>query len=592
MLHSEIKKYLDGLDQKEKILEHHLGEYEIAQEIKGILKKDKTYKPTKENLAELIAFDFMPDYPDNDSGWQTYYGPMSILQDDKGQMIEYPSIKKVDKETLEYWEKRAKECKNPVLSSRYADLVIDFSPKFLIDLVHIVIDSNIIICNKLLVDDLDCMTKIKRALDLAIQTKNQKKIQETKKAIIQLEENIAEDNSPGLWGFAFRWLILDYSKKVDITDEERNKLINDIEERLTRIEKNCHLTEHAVDLLTKYYASEEEEEKNLMRVLEVLENTLKKDERLNSDALLISHYYENIHDMYVEYANRFPEAGDASKRLSQEIGQLDLDWNKSLKQISIEKKIEDKDIEYFLKIIFGGNLDDKLEIVILRIILRFLIRKNVLKNELNHISKEYPLQYLFTENIISNDGISIAKLEPLKEEDDNRLRRHASDNINLDSIFLALAMDKFRKIFTREEVLRYFESSSLFGNENREYLKRAIFSYWDEDYLISSHLFIPMIERTVRKLVRDSGGTVLRRNNLNGYDYKSLGGLLKNYKIFENISQTLGSDILWYFRLVLTDKLSMNLRNDFAHGIDCKKFFSRNASDRLFHILILLSRSK
>ena len=349
MPHTEIKKYLDGLDQKEKVFEHHLGECEITQEIGSILKKDKTYQPTKEDIAEHIAFYFMPDYPDNDSGWHTYYGPMSILPDDKGEMIENPSIKEVDKEILEYWEKRSRECKNPVLSSRYADLVIDFSPKVLIDLVHIVIDSNIKICNELLTGPLDYKTKIKRALDLAIQTNDKKRIQETKKAIIQLEDNIAEDNRPGLWGFAFRWLILDYSKKVDITNKECNKLINDIEERLTRIEKNCHLTEHAVDLLAKYYASEEEEEKNLMRVLGVLENTLKKDERLNSDAILKWHAYENIRKVYAEYASQFDEAEKASKRLSQEIGKLDLDCNKSLKQIFIEKRIEEKYIESDLK---------------------------------------------------------------------------------------------------------------------------------------------------------------------------------------------------------------------------------------------------
>ena len=593
MPHTKIKSYLDGLDQKKKILEYHLGEYKIAQEIGGILKKNKTYQPTKEDIAERIAFDFMPDYSDNDSGWQTYYGPMSILPDDKGQMIENPSIKKVDKEILEYWKERARKSKNPVLSSRYADLVIDFSLKVLdkkanIDLFHIVIDSNIVICDKLLADDLDCKTKIKRALTLAIQINDKKRIQITKEAIIQLEENIAEDNSPGLWGFAFRWLILDNSKKVDITNKECNKLINDIEERLKRIEKNPWPAEHAVDLLAKYYASKNDE-KNLMRVLGVLENTLKEDERLNSEELLIMHAYENIHSIYREYASRFPEAEKASKRLSQEIGQLDLDWNKSLKQISIDKEIKEKDIEDFLKIIFGDNMDDKLEIVIPRIIRRFLLKKDILENELNHMSKEYPLQFLTKENIISDSSFFIAKLGSLKEDYDNRLKRYASDNISFNSIFLSLAMDKFKKIFTREDFLMYFESSSFFRNENREYLNRAIFSYWDEDYLISSHLFIPLIESAVRKLVQDSGGTVLRRNDLNGYDYVSLNVLLENDQIFKNIFKTLGSDVLWYFRLILTDKLSMNLRNNFAHGINKKIFFRRDVADRLFHILILLS---
>jgi len=33
----------------------------------------------------------------------------------------------------------------------------------------------------------------------------------------------------------------------------------------------------------------------------------------------------------------------------------------------------------------------------------------------------------------------------------------------------------------------------------------------------------------------------------------------------------------------------MNLRDDFAHGFGKKKFFTRDVSDRLFHVMICLS---
>jgi hypothetical protein len=45
----------------------------------------------------------------------------------------------------------------------------------------------------------------------------------------------------------------------------------------------------------------------------------------------------------------------------------------------------------------------------------------------------------------------------------------------------------------------------------------------------------------------------------------------------------------FYFRLVLTEKLGMNLRNNFAHGLEKKTFFSKEASDRLFYILLCLA---
>jgi len=131
MLHTEIKRYIKNLEQEPKALESFNGEHNIAQKIKDILKKDKKYQPTKEDIAEQIAFDFMAEYPNDNSGWETYYGPMFVLPNDKGQMVEYPSIRRVNQEILKYWTIRARESKNPILSSRYADLVVNFSSKIL-----------------------------------------------------------------------------------------------------------------------------------------------------------------------------------------------------------------------------------------------------------------------------------------------------------------------------------------------------------------------------------------------------------------------------------------------------------------------------
>ena len=188
MLNREVKKYLESLEQKQTVPMSFHGEHDIAQKIKDILKKDEKYEPTKEDIAEQMAFDFMADYPNDNSGWEIYHGPMFVMPNKDGQMVEYPSIKRINQEMLEYWAKRAKESKSPILSSRYADLVVDFSPKTLsksadVDLFQIVIDSNIAICEKSLVDPLDCKTKIKRALDLAIQKYDQGRITKTKNTL-------------------------------------------------------------------------------------------------------------------------------------------------------------------------------------------------------------------------------------------------------------------------------------------------------------------------------------------------------------------------------------------------------------------------
>jgi hypothetical protein len=150
-------------------------------------------------------------------------------------------------------------------------------------------------------------------------------------------------------------------------------------------------------------------------------------------------------------------------------------------------------------------------------------------------------------------------------------------------------MEELRKRLSEDKVIAYFKSSLLFKNENSEYISKSLNAYWREDYLISSHLFIPLIESAIRMLIKISGGITIKANELGGYDSLLLHQLLKNEQIFNGVYGVLGKNMLFYFKMVLTEKLGMNLRNDFAHGLNKSKFLSSAVSDRLFHILICLS---
>lgn len=123
-MREELKVYLDGLEIK--IIP--LDEFSIGEEIRKILNANQKKITEKDELAEYIGFQFMPDYPKENGGWDTYYGPIFVLPNKQGQLSEFPSIKQVDKEMLEYWRKRAGKSRHPILINRYADLVFDFEP--------------------------------------------------------------------------------------------------------------------------------------------------------------------------------------------------------------------------------------------------------------------------------------------------------------------------------------------------------------------------------------------------------------------------------------------------------------------------------
>jgi len=596
MLNVKIQEYLAGLDQDVSPLQSFHGESQIAGRISDIIKAEgPAYTPADEDVAERIAFDFSAMYSDSDSGWGTYYGPASFLSKGSIQVSEYPSIKEVTETTLAYWTMRALAAKNPLLSSRYADLVIDFSPKVLgksadYKLIQLVVDANIEICAEKLADPLDCKVKLKRALMLSVQISDKDRILQVKNAVITLESTIAEDDKAGLWGFAFNWLVLEYPQKVFTTSEEVMKLLNDLGKRLERVKGNPWSAEHAVSLLAEYYAREKDED-NLMRVLGVLEAAHKGNAPDGADALLRVHAFEQIQEVYRKYQDKgFPRAKSAFDRIVQEIGSLNLDWKKSLKKISVTTEIKKEQIDQFLAGIFGTESPNTLEIVAAIIALRFLPKQADVKTQLDEKYQRHPLSFLVTNQVISGDGIPVARLNSLKDDYPQYLQRHATQYVQFNAIFLSLTIDELKRRFSKNDIVKYFDQVAVLQNEDKEYLRRALAAYWEGDYLVASHFLIPLIESSIRELIRLCGGIILKPNSINGYDRVPLNQLLYlQGDIVQGVFSELGEDMLFYLRLVLIDKLGMNLRNNFAHGLEKRTFFSREASDRLFHVLLCLS---
>ncbi len=592
MLNSKVKEYLDSLEKDLKALKSPSGEHLIARRVTDILEQEGGYKPTKEDKAEFIAFDLTVIHQNADEQ-KTYYEPMfSFTYEDKKEYVP-PSIKAIDQNMLEYWEKKARESKNPILSSRYADLVVDFSPMTLdeeadVDLFRVVIDSNITICEQSLVVAFDCKTKIHRALVLAIRINDKKRIAKVKDTIIKLEKNIARDDMPELWGFALRWLLLDYSKKVALEGKERHELVSEAEELLKRVTADPLLTKDSVDFLAEHYKSKNDEV-NLMRVLGVLENSIKADKLTNSHAFIKVSSYEKIRESYEKYAYSFPKAAKAYYRVTSENETLDLN-EEFLLELPFVKKPLKSDVGNYLKEVFGEVGNANLKMVMCKIARWHLPQRAALKKMLDEISSIYPIPFLSPYGLPSGNAMPITKSSSKDEIKDEFLIFYSSRLLPLLEVsqYLAFTMDELRRLFTKERIIEYFEKSLVFENENNNYLKRAISSYFDEDYLLSSHLFIPLIEERIRELALVCGGEIWKPNTSKRSDYWPLGRLLNDTKVISFFLQ-IDNDILFYFKLMLTEKRGFNLRNDFAHGIGKRKFFLRYPSDSLFHILIYLT---
>ena len=577
MLYYKIKKYLSELDNSLKTQKSINGELTIARCIITALHQNINYKMTSEDKAEFIAFDAVFDYQ-NIEKQKTYYKQKQSLSFTDKQIPDPPSIEAVDKRMLNYWEKRAKETKNPILLSRYADLVVSLSAKILnknpdVNFQQSVIDSNIMICEMSLQHHSDCKTKAKRALSLSVQINDPKRIVKAKNTIISLDKCIASGSDSCSCGFAFRVLLLDFSEKLTLDDTETNELLIDAEARLKKMVTNdLLLTECAGRPLAKYYARINDE-KNLMRILHVIEVSLKEVAQLHTDVLTKLTVYDRIYELYKNYECCSLGITKICKKILHEINQLYLNyenlWSVKADKVEVEKVLVDN----YLETIFGKTLNTDL--------------KSVMHNiAFKHLSKKIKPQKALSDNNLLNNKLS-SKVTSYYDYSSNHLQYFPHSQRDL-YLFLATICE-LNKRYTKETIIKYFTKYLVLNNDDEYYLKQAISSYLDTDYLTSSHLFIPFIESRIRKIIRTNGIPANELNAFRKHDYKPFSNLL-NKSILKEAYLNHGEQIVTYFKeVLLNDPLGMNLRNDFAHGLRKRNFFLHSASDRLFHILILLS---
>ncbi len=94
-----IKEFLDQLES----VSEQISEYEISEKIKSFMKEKFEQTPPEVLLWEQMAFDFTENYPDDKPWWGTYFGPMHVLHNKEGKMVEYPSLQNLTPEILSYW---------------------------------------------------------------------------------------------------------------------------------------------------------------------------------------------------------------------------------------------------------------------------------------------------------------------------------------------------------------------------------------------------------------------------------------------------------------------------------------------------------
>lgn len=543
---------------------------------------------TPASALENMAFSFHAHEHQDPSVWDLYFGPMMSGATDSGERWDVPSLDDVSGDSLEYWAERARESTHPVMCARYADLCWEL-PKGLHalrpnhEMARAAVDAYLAAVRDRLYDHPVAMRgALERALQIALEVKDSGRTAEARDALIVLESEIAEDDSPGLWGFAFDALIEPPRRAIPVSDEQISNLVEDLEARLQRFDAaeatGFHPSgaEAAALRLAAYYRRAGATD-DVRRVMDVYGNAVLKMKDVAAPMVFAS-CLETLH----EHLLRFGLNSEA-KRLTGEIREAGARSLSEMEPITTEVSVPKEKIDEFFSELLQGTGDA----VLTRIAVHFLPRQDQLEEHLLELARDAPLSFLFNHSILDENGRTVARVGPIESDLEGQLVRHASQSLSLGVPWLRQAIERAKEqnLVSLDDVVSFVSAGAPFRTSRLPILLSGLEAFDGGDYLTAVHVLVPQIEAAIRHLAGLVQAPTLTPRRGGGFHARGLDDLLRE----PAIKAVLGHDVVTYFRVLLTDARGWNVRNIVCHGLAAPNMFDAPVADRLFHAVLVLS---
>lgn len=507
-----------------------------------------------------------------------------------GNECQYEGLENsIDTDVLEHWKDRAETLHNPLMKNAYADVLWHYSKiaskKPYPEMARLAIDTSFeILKSKKYNHSLDARWYSQRALDLSLKISDEKRIQKAVEIIIQTEDEITIDDKPGLWGFAFEYLLK--NKKIKLSETQRNKLVQDMELRLQRFveAESFHIegAKKAAEALVSYY-KKQNRLKEAQRVIRYLGKAIIEFSQAQGSANVGQTHIYNL--FVLHWQNGLKQEARMLESQLYSLGEQSLG---EMQTISVSYDIDVNELEEYANQFVQGGLEDALRLTALK----FLIpSKEDFENQIKEMAQGSLFSLIFSRKYIDHSGRIIGHSKGIDEQIDPHIMELAMLHIQGSAHRLRAVI---KKIFTAysvdaEKLLEYIYGSSVFQKNRKEFFKDAINSYLNQNYCVMAHMLIPQIEEAIRHLARRNQVSTLKWDaNNNGIDFRTLGEILTDPD-FKAIWGESGERVVFYLRFILTQEYGWNLRNELCHGLLLPQHLDFVKSDRLFHLILFLA---
>lgn len=537
--------------------------------------------------AEVLAFSFSEHHAGGKSPWGTFYGPMTIWLMSDGTETETPSLSDITVEMIEYWERRASAAKHPVLRARYSGLVWDLAQKAIakappIKCARIFVDSAIEMADRQSHKRAnEIILKLKKATNIALSIKDTERQRKITHAVISYEDRVAEDSKAGSWGFSFDLLL--EQKKVHLTDQQEQKIISDLENRLTRLcivnddmKFSSFGAQYAAARLARYFRRTGDMS-SAHRVLGMYGAAFEKVSA-NASGIQAMSWLRVVHGLYLEYGM----INDAN-RVAVQMRKLGSKAYSEMRPISHEIKISKKDMDLYIQEMTSGTLDD----VLRRIALRYIPDRKQAIEQVKKLAEDAPLTMRIPQQIPDHHGRPVAQIGSVDDDLDGHVILTISQNMQTSALFLRNVIEAtFKKFDVKTECLtEYLCRSSILLEEKRGIIDAGIKAYCEGNGLCAVHLLIPQIEDAVRTLAEEMEIEVLKKGRHGELQLRTLYDLLSDPRLISFF----GENVAMYLQVLLVDPRGLNLRNNICHGLLPSNVIWMCMADRILHVLLILA---
>lgn len=300
-----------------------------------------------------------------------------------------------------------------------------------------------------------------------------------------------------------------------------------------------------------------------------------------NDFLAAAIFYEDALKIYQELGDK-----EKIKLYKNKLTEANKKSVKGFKRGSAETSILKEKIEKLTDIILTApNLNEAL--------LRLAFCDGLLPNyqglvkQTEEMKTSHPLQFLVNTQVIDKEGhlLSVDR-DPFY----SILARNSMISITFMTILIINRIIERllqEKGLIKDNLILYLKNWGLIDDNNLKIIEHGIERYFAKDYISSLHILVPQLEAAIRTLLKKGGiQTISFERGTTSTQESSLTELLERPEFREIFGETLR----WYMKLVLVEKLGLNLRNDIAHGlIEFEKCNLSNANT-ILHIFILLTR--